>query len=93
MELCTTIFFNGINASDMKTRIANKQARVKQIIEIKESNKKDEEKENELRKIEGFQNLSRDQIHVLLGIKKQEYKSTPREEIVNALKRMLNYKK
>ena len=36
--------FNGINASDMKTRIANKQARVKQIIEIKESNKKDEEK-------------------------------------------------
>lgn len=85
--------FNGINASDMKTRIANKQARVKQIIEIKESNKKDEEKENELRKIEGFQNLSRDQIHVLLGIKKQEYKSTPREEIVNALKRMLNYKK
>lgn len=77
----------------MKTRIAEKQARVKQIVKIKESNKKDAEKKEELKKIEGFQNLSRDQIHVLLGIKKQEYKSTPREEIVNALKRMLNYKK
>lgn len=83
--------FNGINASDMKTRIANKQARVKQIIEIKESNKKDEEKENELKKIKGFENLNSYQIRALLGIKMKEY--TPEQEIVNALKTMLNQKK
>ena len=82
--------FNGINASDMKKRIEMKQARLAKIAEIKKSNSDNTQKEEELKKIEGFENLTYDQIQALLGIKRKEY--TPEQEIENALKTMLNQK-